>query len=329
MSTSTLPHVHIIVLGGTITMMPSPGNGIVPTLSGDDLVAAVPGLAAIAQISVETPFLVPGASLSFEQLRDVSQRSAQAIARGASGVVVVQGTDTIDETSFLLDLAHADDAPLVVTGAMRGADAPGADGPANLLASVTTAASASARGLGTLVVLNDEIHAARFVEKSHKALPSAFSSPSLAPLGTVVEGEVKMALHARRPLALGPMPKPGRVALIKLCLGEDGDLVETALERGYDGMVIEGMGAGHVPAATLPALDRAVACMPVALTSRVTGGAIFRNTYGFAGSERDLLARGLIAAGTLSATKARLLLAFLLGQGRPSAAIAEIFQQFQ
>ena len=329
MPTSSLPHVHIIVLGGTITMMPSPGNGIVPTLSGDDLVAAVPGLERIARISVETPFLVPGASLSFEQLRDVSQQSAEAIARGADGVVIVQGTDTIDETAFLLDLAHTGDAPLVVTGAMRGAEAPGADGPANLLSAVTTAASASARGLGTLVVLNDEIHAARLVEKSHKALPSAFASPSLAPLGTVVEGEVKMALRAHRPLPLGSMPKPGRVALIKLCLGEDGDLIEAAIERGYDGMVIEGMGAGHVPAATLPALDLAVARMPVVLTSRVTGGAIFRKTYGFAGAERDLLARGLIPASTLSATKARLLLAFLLGQGCTGVAIAASFQQFQ
>lgn len=329
MPSSPLPRVHIIVLGGTITMIPTHQSGIVPALSGEDLVGAVPGLAAIARITVETPFLVPGASLSFEQIRDVSELSNQSIARGADGVVIVQGTDTIDETAFLLDLAHTGDAPLVVTGAMRGAQAVGADGPANLFAAITTAASPSARGLGALVVLNDEIHGARFVEKSHKSLPSAFSSPSLTPLGVVAEGEVKMGLHPRRPLLLGPMPKLGRVALIKLCLGDDGEMIEAALERDYDGMVIEAMGAGHVPAATLPALDRAVACMPVILSSRATGGSIFRQTYGFAGAERDLLARGLIPASTLSATKARLLLAFLLGQGRTGVAIAASFQQFQ
>jgi L-asparaginase len=165
----TKSKVHIIVLGGTITMAPQSTGGIAPSITGAELVAAVPALAEVAEISVATPFLVPGASLSFAQMRQVDELVDQALDEGAHGVVVVQGTDTIDETAFLLDLTYRGAGPLVVTGAMRGANAAGADGNANLLAAVTVATCAEARDLGVLVVLNDEIHAARLVAKQHKA----------------------------------------------------------------------------------------------------------------------------------------------------------------
>ncbi|MDB5622760.1 MAG: asparaginase [Devosia sp.] len=323
------PRVHVIVLGGTITMMPRPEGGIVPSLGGADLLRAVPGLEGIAEVTVETPFLVPGASLSLANLLEVAGRVEAALASGASGVVIAQGTDTIDETAFLLDLTHAGDAPVIVTGAMRGADAPGADGPANLLAAVTVAASGTARGLGVLVVLNDEIHAARFAEKGHKALPSAFISPSAAALGLVAEGEVRIALRPARLSLPGTLAPLARVAIVKLALGDDGDLVRAAVGLGYAGIVVEGMGAGHVPGAAVPALTEAAERMPVVLASRAPGGPIFEQTYGFAGSERDLLARGLVAGGHLSPPKARLLLAALLGQGRDRATIAQTFRLYR
>lgn len=328
MTIASLPRVHVIVLGGTITMMPETQGGIVPALDGAMLVAAVPRLADIAAITVETPLLVPGASLSFAQLRQVSQRIAAAIATGAQGVVVVQGTDTIDETAFLLGLAHAEGAPLVVTGAMRGAAAPGADGPANLLAAISVAAAETARGLGALVVLNDEIHAAALVEKSHKGLPSAFTSPSAGPLGAVIEERVRILLRPQRPESLGDMPVLARVAMLKPGLGDEGDLIGAAAALGYAGLVIEGMGAGHVPAALLPALAALPATLPVVLASRVPAGPVFENTYGFAGSERDLIARRLIPAGLLSAPKARLLLAFLVAQGCDHADITQVFRRY-
>ncbi|MCP8882394.1 asparaginase domain-containing protein [Devosia sp. XJ19-1] len=309
-------------------MMPEPHGGIVPVLDGARLIAAVPRLAEIAAITVETPFLVPGASLSFAQLRHVSRCVAAGIASGAQGVVVVQGTDTIDETAFLLGLAHAEDAPLVVTGAMRGAAAAGADGPANLLAAISVAAAETARGLGALVVLNDEIHAAALVEKSHKSLPSAFTSPSAGPLGAVIEDRVRILLRPQHPQPLGAMPELARVAMLKPGLGDDGELIKAAAALGYAGLVIEGMGAGHVPAALLAALEALPASLPIVLASRVPAGPVFEKTYGFAGSERDLIARGLIPAGVLSAPKARLLLAFLVAQGRDHLAIAEFFSRY-
>ena len=323
--------VHIIVLGGTITMAPQKAAGIAPSISGEDLVAAVPALSGVAEIEVVTPFLLPGASLSFAQMRQVDGMIDQALSQGAYGVVIVQGTDTIDETAFLLDLTHRHAAPVIVTGAMRGAVAAGADGNANLLAAVTVAASPNARDLGALVVLNDEINAARFVAKLHTALPSAFGAPGFGPLGHVVEGKARIALRPTR-IDIGlsaPMPDAAQVAVVSTGLGDDGRMIAAAAASGFQGLVVEGMGAGHLPAALVPACEEAAKAMPVILASRVAGGPIFTGTYGFPGSEIDLLGRGLIGAGYLSAHKARLLLALLLGAGRSRPAIVQAFCAFQ
>lgn len=329
-SAMTRPKVHIIVLGGTITMAPQGTGGIVPTVSGADLVAAVPALAEVADISVDTPFLVPGASLSFAQMQQIDAMVDQALGGGAHGVVVVQGTDTIDETGFLLDLTHRHAGPVVVTGAMRGAAAVSADGSGNLLAAATVAATPAARDLGALVVLNDEIHAARYVAKLHKALTSSFAAPGLGPLGHIIEGEARIALRPAR-LDIGlrkPMPPAAQVAIVSTGLGIDDRMISAVPGLGYQGLVIEAMGAGHLPANLVEASERVAQSMPVILASRVPGGPIFAKTYGFPGSEIDLLGRGLIGAGHLSTHKARLLLALLLGAGCSTPEIAKAFAAF-
>jgi L-asparaginase len=325
----TKPKVKVVVLGGTITMMPTAEGGIRPSVRGEDLVAAVPGLSDVADIDVATPFLKPGSSLSFEDLAEVYRVVRDALEHGASGAVVVQGTDTIDETAFVLDLLHAGPQPLVVTGAMRGAAAAGADGPANLLAAVTLAASGTP-DLGACVVLNDEIHAARFVAKGHTALPSAFVSPGFGPIGHVIEGRARVPLMPRRVDAglAGTSPPTGRVAIIKIALGDDGALIGAALGAGYSGLVVEAMGAGHVPMAVLDAVTEAASRIPVILATRVPGGPIYRETYGFPGSERDLIARGLVPAGLLPPTKARILLSFLIAGGASAQRISQVFAAY-
>ena len=167
------PRLLVISLGGTITMTPGSDSGILPTLGAAELLASIPMLAEITEIEAESPLRVASASLTIPDLIAVARRIEAAFAAGADGAVLIQGTDTIEESAFILDLLVASDRPVVVTGAMRGADSPGADGPANLLAAVHVAAAPEARGLGTLVVLNYDIHAARFVQKAHTALPSA------------------------------------------------------------------------------------------------------------------------------------------------------------
>src|SRR5512144_1151871 len=154
------PRLLILSLGGTITMTPSDAGGITPTLGAAELVASVPALADVADIEARSPFRLPSPSLQSANLLEVARMIEEAFADDVDGAVVIQGTDTIEESAFLLDLLVDSDKPVVVTGAMRGADAPGADGPANLLAAAIVAASPEARGLGTLVVLNYDIHAA-------------------------------------------------------------------------------------------------------------------------------------------------------------------------
>src|SRR6185437_15072259 len=132
-------------------------------------------------------------SISFTDLLGLRDEILRRVEDGSAGIVITQGTDTIEETAFALDLLWAGHAPIVITGAMRNPTLPGADGPANLLAAVRVAASPAARGLGVLVVIADEIHAARFVSKRHTQSPAAFAALA-GPLGWVSEGDVRIVL---------------------------------------------------------------------------------------------------------------------------------------
>ncbi len=321
-----LPTVNVFVLGGTITMAPG-SDGITPKLTGDDLVAGLPALGKVAKLAVHTPFLKPGASLGMSDIAQVARQISRD--SGADGSVVVQGTDTIDETSFLLHLLYGGDAPVVVTGAMRGAAAAGADGPANLMAAVATAASEEAAGQGVLVVLNDEIHHAVMAEKMHKGLTNAFQSSNSGAVGYVMEGVVRMLRTPLAPARPSLAPERfGKVALVKVSLDDQPDLLQALPGLGYEGAVVEAMGAGHVPETWVSALDELTDRMPVVLASRVVGGPIFSNTYGFPGSEIDLLKRGLIPAGWLSPHKARLLLSAAIGSGLAGPEVREVFGAF-
>lgn len=321
------PKLLLVSLGGTITMTASAGPGIVPTLTGADLVAAVPALAEVADIEAMSPFRLPGPSLTLAHLREVALLLNQRLGGDIAGAVVVQGTDTIEETAFVLDLLVGGDKPVVVTGAMRGPEAPGADGPANLLASAIVATSAAARGLGALVVLNDTVHAARFVQKASTFLPSTFTSFAGGPLGHVIEGVARIDVRITRRQVIEGGSEGGDqpVALQTAALGDDGRGLSGLPGLGYRGVVVEAMGVGHVPAAMVQALADLTRIFPVVLSSRVASGPVFGRTYGFPGSETDLLARGLIPSGALGGLKARLLLSLLLGTGLQGQALRDAF----
>ena len=214
-------------------------------------------------------------------LVEVARVIGEGFASGFDGAVVIQGTDTIEESAFLLDLLVDSDKPVVVTGAMRGADAPGADGPANLLSAAIVAASPESRGLGTLVVLNYDIHAARFVQKSHTALPSAFLSPLVGSIGTLIERQPRFYVRVKRNPNLSAVAgPPAPVALVKVAMGDDGRLLGSLPGLGYAGVVIEGMGAGHVLADVAPIVGDLAAKIPVVLASRAMTGPVFTHTYG-------------------------------------------------
>lgn len=332
-SQTGLPQVTVFSLGGTIASTNTGGGGtsggVTPQLGASDLVAAVPQLQVVADLETVAFRQIASGDLTLPDLIALAGEITKCFDGGVAGVVVTQGTDTLEETSFALDLLVHSPRPIVVTGAMRNPTLAGPDGPANLLAAVQVAASSQAVGLGTLVVLNDEIHAARFVRKTNTSSPSTFHSPTVGPLGWLAEGRPRIVF--RVPVLEGT---PGNideetpaVALLKCALGDDSRVITKLEALGYAGLVLEAFGGGHVPARVVPALEDLASRVPVVLASRTGSGEVLGETYGFPGSERDLLSRGLISAGFLDGLKARILLSLLLAAGSDLDGVRQAFEQ--
>ncbi|TNM36624.1 asparaginase [Nocardioides albidus] len=311
------PPVAIGALGGTIasTSSATDGTEIVPTLTAQRLAAAVPGLAEIATVRAETLAQLPSPSLDEPTVMRTLAWAQAAVDDGAHGVVITQGTDTLEESAYLLDLFWDRPEPLVVTGAMRSPQAAGADGPANLLTAVRCAVAEGSRERGVLVAFDDELHQARWVAKTDSMSTSAFRSAVFGPIGRCVEGEVVYGVPPGRVPALrvppGQRAGDPRVPLVATYLGDDGYVLEALLAGGLDridGVVIAGFGAGHVSARMADAVGRLAGELPVVFASRTGSGPTGRAMYGYPGSEIDLLARGAVGAGWLSPVKARLLL---------------------
>lgn len=323
-----LPKVAVLSMGGTIAMTSQEGSrGAALSLDADMLVRAVPQLADVAQIEAQSFRSLASPDITFDDVEALAREVTRRVEADVRGVVVTQGTDTMEETAFLLDRMVQSEAPVVLTGAMRNPSLPGADGPANLLQAVSVAVDEAARGIGTLVVMNDEIHAARYVHKAHSTNPAAFRSSPAGPVGWLAEGTPRIVMrpYARHVVALPERPVDAEVARISVGLGDDGRMVDLALDAGYAGLVIDATGGGHVPRVMIDALTRAASAVPVVFASRTGRGETMRKTYDFPGSEMDLIDRGLIGAGWLDGVKARLLLTLLLRAGKNRAAIREAF----
>ncbi|MBN9620866.1 MAG: asparaginase, partial [Actinobacteria bacterium] len=305
-------HVAYFALGGTISMTAAEGVGAVARLGGDELVASLGPLPA--EVVVHDPQVVPSASLTFVDVLDLVAAAETAVADGAVGVVLTQGTDTLEEVAFLVDSVWRHDAPFVVTGAMRNPSLLGADGPANLLAAFQVATSDAARGQGALVVFADEIHAARHVRKTHTTSPATFVSPDTGPLGHIVEGTPRFLVRVpRRQLVRGWTTEAvaaTRIALYTVTLDDDAALI-AGPPHAHQGLVLAGVGAGHVPEHMVAVLDEILTAMPVVLTSRTGAGSVLADTYGAPGAERDLLGRGVIGGGFVHPFQARVLLRLL------------------
>lgn len=326
MNRDDLPSVSVLALGGTIASTGS--GGVTPRLTAHELVQSVPGLAEVARIDADTFRQVPSPELTLADLVALAKEIDERLRRGAVGVVVTQGTNTIEETAFALDLLVGSENPVVVTGAMRNPTLAGADGPANLLGAVRTAVSEHARGLGTVIVFADEIHAARFARKAHTQSISPFRSSPVGSIGWLSEGAVRIGARpvGRRRMKLDELGESPPVALLTFGAGDEGLLVGAVARAGYRALVVEATGGGHVTARTVEDFERLAAEIPVVLASRTGAGEVLRRTYSFVGSEDDLGRRGLISAGAMTASHARMLLRMLLAAG---AAIDDVRGAFE
>lgn len=295
-----------------------PGAPVTPKLTAEDLLSAVPAIKDRAHIIATTITRAPSPSITFHELLQALQWANERIEDGARGVVLTHGTDTLEESAFFLDLLWNHPEPLILTGAMRSADLLGADGEPNLYDAVVCAASDKARHYGVLACLNQTLHRAASVTKSDSHALEAFTSPGAGPVGYVREGEVEMLWPAppRGPRFEPPSTYSHIIPIVEASLGEEGTFFEAFDLSRLDALVVAGSGVGHVSAPLADRLERLVAQgLPVVVASRTERSGTARALYGYLGSESDLLSRGVILAGQLSARKARLALMVMLAAG--------------
>jgi len=322
-----MKHVVVLTTGGTISTRDVDGSGARPVLRGQDLLQQIPDLGAVAEVEVAELAFVPGAFMTLATMRQMSERARQILSQPqVAGLVVTHGTDTLEESAYLLYLTVDPDKPVVFTGAMRNSSQIGFDGYRNLYDAIRVAASESAHGLGTLVVLNEEIHSARWVTKTNGQKEDTYESPATGPVG-VVYGDGPRVFTRPLPHPVLPPRLEPRVDLIRLCVDGDDKFMRCAAEAGTRGLVLEVFGGGRINPPLLPALDRALAggMMIVATTRCITGN--MWDMYGYEGAFRDLQRRGVIFAHDLPGHKARLKLMLALGNGLSRAQAGEYFEK--
>jgi L-asparaginase len=316
--------VVVLSTGGTIAMQDDgTAGGAVPRLGAADLAAGLPADAPV--LRTEEIVRLPSAHFTPDTLQTIHKRAVRALEEPrVPGVVVTHGTDTLEETAYLLDLTVPGDKPVVVTGAMRTASEVGYDGHANLLAALRVAASPQSRGLGALVVMNDEIHAARRVTKMHTLSLDTFQSPGWGPIGRVEGGAVIVERRLERELLPWAGLEP-HVALLKLAVGMASGPFEDAVARGARGIVIEALGGGRVPPWWLPAIEQArERGLPVVIASRCPSGRVW-DAYGYPGACRDLVGLGCLFAAGINGQKARIKLMIVLAAARSAEEVSRLW----
>lgn len=319
----TLPHILVIATGGTISTRADPLGQHVVAQHAEDLPAQLPEMREIAEITPVDAGLKSSRAMTPTDMHLLAGQIKAHATSDCDGVVVIHGTDTMEETAYALALQLCLDIPLVLTGAMRLPSEPGADGPANLLAALRVASTPVTAALGPVVVMHDEVHCARFVAKQDTSRVASFASPGFGPAGRVAERRVHLLA---RPLSTDFLGMPerldSRVELIWVAAGADGLLVDAAAKQAR-GIVVAGTGGGHVPPAMADALRVASEHgVQIVLASRTGAGPVLEHTYGGPGSEIDLLSAGCRPAGNLAPLKARLRLLVALALGK---SVSDVF----
>ncbi len=321
--------VVVITTGGTIAMKyDAAAGGLVPAVSGEDLLEAVPALKNVAQIEVREYANVPSGHMTPAMMLEVAALADEYAAQPeVSGIVVTHGTDTMEETAYVLSLACRTNKPVCITGAMRGASDMGYDGLANILAAVKTAACAEAAGRGALLVFNDEIHAAAEVTKTHTVSCSTFASPHWGPVGYVYYDGVVFRRRSENLEKIITDKIADNVELLQVYAGMDEFFFRCAADKPVRGLVVEAVGCGNVPPAVMRGIEYVRSKnIPVVLASRVHSGRVVP-VYSYLGSAGSMSGFNLLYAGELTGPKARLKLMLALGKTQDEAALKQYFTE--
>jgi L-asparaginase len=321
--------VILVFTGGTISMQQDPVTGAaIPVLSGEQILMNVRGLDEVADFGIFNFAKLPGPHMTPGLMLELAEEVKKLLAdETITGVVITHGTDTLEETAYCLDLLIDSPKPVAVVGAMRNSSELGWDGPPNLIAAVRTVICDSARGLGVLVVMNDEINAASEVTKTHTEHIGTFQSPDFGLLGIVDKDRVLILRHPAFHEYIETSTIDTSVDLIKMAAGVDDRFIKFAVDSGAHGLVIEALGRGNIPSYALPGIEYASKRgLPVVIVSRCLRGRVL-DTYGYSGGGHELRKMGAIMGGYLSGQKARIKLMLALGYSRDPKVIHAIFEK--
>ncbi|OOH86497.1 L-asparaginase [Pasteurellaceae bacterium 15-036681] len=306
----------ILHTGGTISMAEGEDGKVAPSAQ-NPLLSSLERLNHPAQLSQESVLNVPSPHITLKHWELLKSRIEQAVNQeGFDGIVITHGTDTLEETAYFLDLALNVDVPVAITGAMRSSNELGSDGLINLQSAILVALSDDSQGKGVLVVMNDEIHNAKFVTKTHTTNVATFQTPTFGPCGLVTKNSAiyfqELTAYERFPVTAEITKR--NIQLIKTYAGMDSFLLEQLAQSQCDGVVIEALGAGNLPPSCLKGVEALLnANIPVVLASRAFNG-ITQDVYDYEGGGKQLKQKGLIFTKGLSGQKARIKLMVLLNQ---------------
>ncbi|MBX4269328.1 asparaginase [Clostridium estertheticum] len=320
--------VAVIFNGGTISMTLDPRiKAAVPTLSGEEIMSMVTGIEKYAEIESYTFSNLPGPHMTPELMMDLSKYIQKFLTRDdICGVVVTHGTDSLEETAYLLHLTINNPKPVIVTGSMRNGSELGYDGPANLSAAICTAISKEARNRGVLVCLNDELNCASEVTKSHSMHLNTFQSPEFGPIGIIDNNEAIFYRDSLKKEHIITDKVETKVDLIKACAGMDSKLIDFCVKEGARGIVIEAMGRGNIPPEMAEGVKNAIEKgVAVVMVSRCFKGRVL-DSYGYPGGGKELRNAGVIFGDSLPGQKARIKLMLSLASTTDLKEIKHMFE---
>ncbi|HCU8725060.1 TPA: asparaginase [Staphylococcus aureus] len=321
-----MKHLLVIHTGGTISMSQDQSNKVVtndinPISMHKDVINQY------AQIDELNPFNVPSPHMTIQHVKQLKDIILEAVTnKYYDGFVITHGTDTLEETAFLLDLILGIEQPVVITGAMRSSNEIGSDGLYNYISAIRVASDEKARHKGVMVIFNDEIHTARNVTKTHTSNTNTFQSPNHGPLGVLTKDRVQFHHMPYRQQALENVNDKLNVPLVKAYMGMPGDIFSFYSREGIDGMVFEALGQGNIPPSALEGIQQLVSLnIPIVLVSRSFNG-IVSPTYAYDGGGYQLAQQGFIFSNGLNGPKARLKLLVALSNNLDKAEIKSYFE---
>lgn len=321
--------IIIVFTGGTIAMrIDEKTHAAVPAINGEQILQMTPGLSTIAEIHFLNFSNIPGPHMTPEKMFELSNIIQHKLEfEDFDGAVVTHGTDSLEETAYLVDLTSKSEKPIVFVGSMKSSSELGFDGPVNLIAATYAAVSDEAYNRGVLVVMNNEMHSAAQVTKTNTHTLDTFKSADFGPIGFIDNDKAYFYHNYTKRQYIAAETIDSRVDIIKTACGMDDKLLRFCVDSGTHGIVIEGMGRGNIPPAMVTGVEYALSNgIPVVLVSRCLMGKVL-DSYGYQGAGKELTKRGVILGDNLPGQKARIKLIVALGYTKNISEIKDIFEK--